>query len=225
MYRAFGATLTALLVVGAARASPYWVEYEPGNGHFPEEEGWWRHTSYGGDQRWFEDGWLVMDGMADARITDYYEMRRTVDPGPSEEFVMQWRIRIDELQWYHDPGVAVFSDEKWAVSFVMSLSSIESVFEQGVSAPFEAFVPHSFALRSSDMRTYTLLIDGAPAIQGSFWLSLYDSSVGWGDEVIGGASLARWDYFRFGAVPECDTFVLSSTVMLLVVVLRNRMDR
>jgi hypothetical protein len=224
MYRMFNAIVTMLLVVGAARASPYCIEYEPANGQFPEEEGWWRHTSYGGDQRWIEDGCLVIDGMPDPRTQDYYEMRRTgaLDPGPGEEFVIQWRIRIDELQWYHDPEVDVFSDEKWAVGFLMSLGQIESEFEQGVSAPFEPGVFHTFAFRSADMRTYVLSIDGVPAIYGNFWLSLWDSRVFWGDGVSGGGSLGRWDYFRFGVVPECDSFLSASSVGVLLALLRTR---
>jgi hypothetical protein len=224
MFRVLNVILGMLLATAAARASPYWIEYEPGSGHFPEEEGWSRYASYGGDQRWLGDGWLVMDGMGDARIQDYYRMSMSgaLDPGSGEEFVIQWRIRIDELQWYHDPGVVVCSDEKWAVSFVMSLNGIERVFEEGVSAPFEPGVPHAFELRSADMRSYVLSIDDVPAIYGSFWLSLTASRVVWGDIVSGGASLAQWDYLRFGVVPECNSLVLSGTAMVLLPLLRSR---
>jgi hypothetical protein len=217
-----GVVLTVLLIVGAARASPYWVEYEPANGHFPEQEGWERITWCGGDQRWLEDGWLVMDGMADARIVDYYEMRRLLDPGAGEQFVMRWRIRIDELQWYHDPGVGVFSDENWAVGFEMSLDRIESVFEDDVGAPFEPGVAHRFELRSPDMRSYVLSIDDVPAIHGALWDSLSNSAVSWGDAVSGGAALARWDYFGFGVVPECNSFVLANAATWALVLVRRR---
>jgi hypothetical protein len=224
MHRMFNVIVTLLLVVGAARASPYWIEYEPGNGHFPEEEGWQRITLHGGDQRSLEDGWLVMDGMASPNIQDYYRMSMpgALDPASGEEFVMQWRIGIDELQWYYDPEVDVFSDQKWAVSFLMSLDTIYSTFEPGVSAPFESGLPHTFELRSADMRTYVLSIDDVPAIYGNFWLSLWDSRVFWGDGVNGGASLARWDYFQFGVIPECDSFLLASTATVLLVLLRTR---
>jgi hypothetical protein len=224
MFRVLNVILGMLLATAAARASPYWIEYEPGNGHFPEEEGWWRLTSFGGDQRWLDDGWLVMDGMADPQIQDYYrlDMGGSLDPGPAEVFVVQWRVRIDDLQWYYDPEVGVFSDEKWAVGFVMSLRQIESEFEQGVSASFEPGVDHTFDFRSADMRTYVLSIDGVPAIEGDFWLSLTPSRVLWGDGVYGGASMARWDYFRFGVVPECNSFVLGAAVMAPLTLLRRR---
>jgi len=59
----------AATLVGAPRlGDQFWVEYEPPNGYFPEDVGWTRYTSYGGDQRALEDGWLVMDGMADPRM-------------------------------------------------------------------------------------------------------------------------------------------------------------
>jgi hypothetical protein len=224
MLRTLTVVVTALLVVGAARASPYWIDYEPASGQFPEQQGWQRITSHGGDQRSFDDGWLVMDGMTSPNITDYYEryISGAMDPAPGEEFVVQWRIRIDELQWYHDPGVTVYSGGKWAVGFVMSLGAIESLYEPGVSASFEPGVDHLFELRSADMRNYALSIDGAPTIQGSFWLSLTDSRVHWGDLVNGGASMASWAFFQFGVVPECDSFLLASAAGALLALLQRR---
>jgi hypothetical protein len=224
MFRVLDMLLAMLLAAAAARASPYWIEYEPANGHFPEEEGWWRLTGYGGDQRSIEDGWLVMDGTADPRIYDYALMEGgPVDPGPGELFVAQWRIRVDEAGYYYDPGVGIFSDEKWAAGFVMSATAIYSVFEMEVSASFEPGVPHTFEFQSSDMRTYVLSIDGAPAINGSFWLSLTGPAIAWGDIVDGGFSLARWDYFRFGVVPECNSCVMSIGGFLLL--FRSRAGR
>ena len=104
----------------------------------------------------------------------------------------------------------------------MSLSEIESTFESGVSASFEPGVAHTFDFRSGDMRTYVLAIDGVPAISGNFWLSLTPSRALWGDMVGGGGSLARWDYFRFGVVPECDSFLSASSIGVLLALLRTR---
>ncbi|MEW6251521.1 MAG: hypothetical protein AB1716_12810 [Planctomycetota bacterium] len=197
-----------LIAAATARSSPgetYWVNYEASSGLFPEEAGWTRYTRDGGDQRWFEDGWLVMDGRRDPRIQDFNRFYRSLDPQPGEEFILQWRISVDELSGYHDPEIGVFSDEKWAVGFIMSLTEIRSEFEQNVSASFEPGLPHTFELRSRDMRAYSLRIDGVEAIRGSFWLSLWASEVGWGDGGYGAASLARWKYVRFGVVPEPDS--------------------
>ncbi len=223
MRRVLSVTATLLLAVTAARASPYWIEYEPANGQFPEEEGWERVTRYGGDQRSLEDGWLIMDGTASVGIQDYYVMPMNggLDPEAGESFLLEWRILVEELVGYYDPSVAVFSDDQWAVGFKLSRTEILSSFEPGVVAAFEPGIPHSFALESVDMRSYVLSINGEPVIYRAFWESLYESDVRWGDGVYGGASLARWDYFRFGVVPECDGLVLGGSLMALSVLSRT----
>jgi hypothetical protein len=214
MVRALKTVPLLLLLAAPARASPYWIDYEPSSGHFPEDpaEGWYRVTNYGGDQRSIEDAWLVMDGMGDPRIQDYciMWMNGALNPdGPGQRFEMQWRIRVDALIWYDDPIVGVFADDGWAVGFKLSDSAIYSAFEDGVSAPFEPGVAHAFDFSSSDMRAYTLSIDGVQVIGGNFCLTFTDPQVMWGDGVCGGASLARWQYFRFGVVPECNGCIVA----------------
>ncbi len=210
MRRVLSVMLVALAAATAARASPYWIEYEPAGGLFPEEEGWTRLTNFGGAERSLEDGWLVLDGRADPRIQDAYRMQRpgTLDPDLGEQFVAAWRLQVDSVSAYYDPYVGIFSDQNWGVAFTLSDSAIYSVFETDVSAPFTPGVPHAFELRSSDMLSYTLLIDGTPALYGDFWESLTTSQITWGDGAIGTASLARWDYFSFGVVPECSSLML-----------------
>ncbi len=61
---------------------------------------------------------------------------------------------------------------------------------------------HEFELRSADMRGYELYADGAFAVEGVFFESLFGPGIWWGDFVRGSSSLAAWDYFRFGVVPE-----------------------
>jgi hypothetical protein len=207
MFRVLNVILGMLLATPAARASPYWIEYEPGNAHFPEEEGWTRHIAYGygGAQRWFEDGALVIDSRASLGILDYYTISRpgAIDPAPGETFLLEWRLRIDEVVIDGvDLSVAIFADSKWAVGFGLGRASIRSVFEPAVSAPFSEGALHEFSLSSTDMRSYVLYIDGQEVIDGAFWLSLDSSEVGWGDDVQGNSSLSHWDYVRFGVVPE-----------------------
>jgi hypothetical protein len=204
-----------LLPASAARASPYWIAYE-GN-DFPENEGWLRFTGQGGAQRWIEDGALVIDSRADPFICDYYQRRHGggLDPGPGETFVLQWKITVDEVKvGSSDATIALFSDDKWGVGLSISETQIWSAFEPGVSAPFTPYVAHEFELRSTDMRSYVLTIDGQPTIQGSFWLSLVSSEVSWGDDVVGSSGLAHWDYFRYGVVPEPQTGFLMAFISL-----------
>jgi hypothetical protein len=189
----------------AALGEPYWVEFEPEAGFFPEEVGWTR-ISYGDAERWIVDSTLVIDSRGSSSWVEFYQlsMDGALDPGPGEQFVMQWRMRVQEVIGPRDPGVSVFSDTQWAIAFTYDLGTVTSVFEPGVSAAFEPEVFHDYELRSADMLTYELLIDGALAISGSSWLSLNASRVGWGDVVQGGASLVDWDYMRFGVLPEPD---------------------
>ncbi|MEW6250930.1 MAG: hypothetical protein AB1716_09805 [Planctomycetota bacterium] len=205
-HRRFFTSVVLFALLPAALADQYWIAYEADNGRFPEEEGWTRYFGYGGAQRWFEDGWLVMDGMADPRIWESYilEMHGALDPLPAEVLLMEWRVEVQALIGPYDPGVSVFSDEKWAVGFTLSRDRIYSVFESGVSAPFQPGVAHKFLLRSTDVRRYVLLIDGVPAIHGNFWLSLTPSVVSWGDKVQNAASRARWDNFRIGVRRQGD---------------------
>ena len=205
-----------LLPASAARASPYWIAYE-GN-DFPENEGWPRRTSWGGAQRSLEDGWLVLDGRADPRIYDYYELAVPggIDPGPGELFVAQWRVYVDHVLGQYDAGLSVVSDAHWTVAFALSQDTVYSMCETGVSATFEPGRPHTFELRSADMRSYVLSIDGNPAIHGRFWEGLTTSAVAWGDSVYHAASLSRWDYVRFGVVPEPGSIVLGMLSALLL---------
>ena len=190
------------MVASAATADQYWIAYE-GN-DFPENEGWLR-LWYGAEaNRWIEDGALVIDSLHDIGIADFYDMHMNgqLDPEPGETFVLEWRLLVEEVVGHYDPGVGVFSDEKWGVGLDFREDRVVSVFEDGVAAEFEAGVFHRFELRSADMRHYDLWIDGEVAMLGDFWHGLSASSVGWGDFVQGSASLSRWDYVRFGVIPE-----------------------
>jgi len=137
--------------------------------------------------------------------------------------VAQWRLRVDELTiGWRDPTVGVFGDDHWGVGFDFNEDTITSVFEDDVSATFEPHVFHDFELHSANLRTYELYIDGSLTIEGSFWDSLISSTVvAWGDGVSGGASLAHWDYFRFGVVPEPSP-VLSLVVLVALQTITQR---
>jgi hypothetical protein len=197
-----------LLPAGAARASPYWIAYE-GN-DFPENEGWLRWTAGGGGHRSIEDGWFVLDTRASISIYDYYEIRLngTLDPGPGETFVMQWRLLVEDDAG-RDVCIVLYSDDKWGVGFHFGRDRLWSTFEVNVNHGFEPGVAHDYELRSTDMRQYDLYLDSQLALKGSFWLSLVPSRVAWGDGTQGAASLSRWDHVRFGVVPEPTAGIVS----------------
>jgi hypothetical protein len=198
------AVLAALAMTAAARSEPYWIAWEAASGHFPEEEGWTRHTFYGGGQRWFEDGALVLDTTAYGGICDWAQMDRpgAMDPGPGEIFAMKWRLNVAEInppdQYEADVGFA--SDEAWCIGFNFGLDFVHSVFENRLIATFPPYVFHDFELISSDMRNYTLLIDGWPKGEGVFLHLINPSQIFGGDGVQGPTSMTRWEWFEFGAV-------------------------
>ena len=211
-----------LLFFAAALALPawaeqYWVAWE-GN-DFPENEGWTRIVN--GPQpadRTLADGIMTMDGLADRQIDDYYRMERSIDPGPGEEFVMQWRLRVDEIIGHPlglwDPGLSLFSDDDWALTFVLGTDFIRCCYED-MDLPFEPGAFHVFEVRSWDMRTYQLWMDQVLVHIGTFWEPSFESSrIQWGDYTRGSASLVDWDYFRFGVVPEPNTGLLLSAILL-----------
>jgi hypothetical protein len=214
-------SLWLLLAVGGASAEPYWITYE-GN-DFPENEGWTRHTGAGGAQRWIEDGALVLDGRDDIMIYDAYTMSRPIDPEPAELFIMRVRLKVDELAaGPFDPVFAVTSDESWRIGFELSETRIFNLDDPDMSASFEPGVFHCFEVRSWDMRSFELLIDGDLALTGPFTHIISASRVSWGDQVEGAASLSRWDYFEFGVVPEPSSI---SCCLLGAVVLRRGRSR
>jgi hypothetical protein len=133
---------------------------------------------------------------------------------------MRWRLNVHEAWPWEDPGVFVSSDDQYALLFAFGEGYVVSTFESNVSANFEPGIFHEFDLRSGNMRTYELYIDDQLAIEGVFSKSFISPLVGFGDVVRGGASLAEWDYFRFGVVPEPSGFLLA--LMALACIRRRR---
>lgn len=203
--------LQVLLACGTvlpAFANQYWVAYEGDD--YPENGGWGRVTADGGAERSIEDGILLLDGSRSALINDVYSLRHEpLDPVPGETFIAEWRFSLDAIVGVSDPGVAVFSDTGRGVGLSFSKSKIHSGFENA-DIPFDFDGFHEFVLSSADMRRYALYIDGILIREGQFLQVASTSTVAWGDGIEGAASISRWDYVRFGVVPE------SATISLLV---------
>jgi hypothetical protein len=200
-------------------AEPWWTSYE-GNA-FPEEEGEWQrvHGSVPA-QRWIEDGSLFIDSRESVWIYDYYEMvfQHPIDPQHSDEtFVLSWGLTVHDTSIYYDTSIGVTSDpagpyEFYRAAFGFGTDRVWSSYEH-TWAPFTPGVFHDFEMRSSDMRTYALYIDGAPVLTGAFTEVYGPSRVSWGDGVQGSTSLTEWDYVRLGVlVPE--PALLTSAVIL-----------
>jgi hypothetical protein len=205
-----------------AGAEPYWYAYE-GN-DLPENEGWerrwgnWDGSHEGnGAIRTVENGILTMDSLFDAGVYDYARLSRPgqIDPAPGETFVMEWRVWVEQTtgEPSFDVSAGFFSDDAFILALGIYPDKIESLFEQ-VWIPIQTGVYHDYSVISNDMRNYTLYIDGNQVHTGYLWQGLDTSSVGWGDGTLGVASLAHWDYFRVGVIPEPGTMI--ATLVFLV---------
>ena len=201
MMRLISLAASVLLATAPVWAEPYWYAYE-GN-DFPENEGWERHTSGPPVQRWLEDGSFFIDSRGILASVDNYTIYfdEGVDPEPGETFIMNWRLNVHEADPWEDPGVYVISDDLWTVTFLFDEDTLKSFYEPNVYVELEPYVYHEFELRSTDMRSYELYVDGDLAIEGVFFEGFFSPYVGFGD-VTSSGSLAAWDYFRFGVVPE-----------------------
>ena len=211
----------AIAIAPAVPAAPYWVGWE-GN-DYPENEGWERITHDAGPaERTLAGGVMTMDGLADSQIDDYFRMDRPLDPGAREEFVMQWRLRVYEVNGLKDPGIGLFSDDDWELLLVFGVDFIRSFHEDTV-IPFEPDIFHTFEVRSSDMQSYELQIDGLIVYAGGFWEpSFRQARIEWGDYTRGASSLVDWDYFRFGVVPEPASAALIISLFGACVLVRPR---
>ena len=213
---------SCLLFVSAASADPYWIAYE-GN-DFPENEGWTRLWNGPFAERWIEDGALVVDTTEDRHTCDWYNLYPSITaPSVDEEFILQWRLKIEE---YTGGGagahVGVYSDERWGVAFSMNSDTIRSSYDQDVSAQFEPDIYHDYELRSPDMRTYEMYIDGIYAFEGDFWQSVWTNKAGWGESNTASACLCSWDYLRFGVIPELNSGAAMLSLSLAFLAYRIR---
>jgi len=203
-----------LLLVSTASAEQYWIAYE-GN-DFPENEGW-EHIQYNGEAvRWIEDGALVIDSLHDLHIEDLAKMERWMDPDPGELFVAEWRLLVDEGSDNWDAGVGIA--RSFSPGFVMFGFGPDSAWNalDNLWFDIEPGIFHTYRFESSDMIAFDFLIDDQLVQHGSFQdAASNQSSIGFGDLFDGCASRSRWDYLRFGVIPEPSTFVLALTMVSL----------
>ena len=203
--------MLGLALAGSASAETYWLDYE--GDALPESCGWTRIWNQPFAERSIQDGVFVLDASADRHTCDWYEhytdngcawpMPDAEVPDPCSHFFMQWRLKIEDFIGSPSAAtVGVFTPDSWAVGFLITDQTIRSAFEQDVSASFEPNEFHEFELRSTNMRTYELYMDGSPALTGYFYDAVMTNKIVWGEDTTTGSSVSRWDYFRVGIAPE-----------------------
>ena len=211
----------ALLSVGAlsAAATQYWIAYE--GDAYPEDCGWMRvygdenGPQQGGAERSLADGILTLDGLFFFKQKTAYEIQRAIDPAPGETFVAECRVCVDPQSDPRDVGIVIARD--YPPGHVSIDSGPAGVWfpDDHVAIALEPNVFHEFSLSSADMEQYRLVIDGTLEYVSDFEAyTILDSFVNFGDAVQGERSLSRWDYFRFGAVPEPNIVLIILFVLM-----------
>jgi len=219
MKRTLAIGLCAAALASLAHADRYWVAYEGDD--YPENEGWERlNFGDGPANRTLENGVLTIDSLWSMNISDFYRLERPLNPGSGETFVMEWRLRVNEVvdngPRLVDPSIGLFSDDDWGLGFEFGVDSLRSVFEDDVTYLFDPGHFHEYRASSADMRTYELFMDNELIHDGLFWEPASTSSrVAWGDGIQGAASSADWDYFRFGVIPEPASGLLAAMMVVM----------
>lgn len=203
--RAFVLSAVALFFAGAGvgptQGEPYWFAFEFDDPNdLPQGEAWLRR--YQPEPFGFVEGGMITYDSVDTQSYDFWEYSRpgALDPGPNEVFIAEWRLWVEWVSYYMDPGISLKSDGAWVVSLAFDVGVVRSLHEY-VVIPIPVGDWHTYTLVSDDMRAYELYIDGELAWQGLFARRFIQSLVQWGDLTQGAASLHRWDFCRFGVVP------------------------
>jgi len=197
----------------SARAAPFYLRYDADE-TFPEQSGFTRRTidPDGVLRRNVEDGVFTIDSRASASIVDLYRVRSDAFIlGVDEEFRLSWRMRtLEDTGRPSQTDVAMFITNNEAAWVDLQLgpefvSEDEILFgEPEHFYPFAPGIFHEFSLRSTDMLSYGLFVDGQFAFEGRFHNQAISGPnlVSFGDEIAGLASLSQWDYVEIAVVPE-----------------------
>jgi len=208
------AVAAVLLLAVAAPAEPYWITWEGDD--YPENQGWQRITYYGGSHRWLGLGNMVIDGLVTPTgSSDFYRLDASMDIGPDQFFLMEWRLRVDQVPGLEDPGINMTSLDQAMLTIVYSADRFY-ILDEHIWIDFAPGVFHEYSLKSYDLVTYTLHIDGELAHTGQYTPAGWDSGVQWGDYGQSSRSLSTWDYVRFGIVPEPTGALLGLAALLVL---------
>jgi hypothetical protein len=190
--------------VTLGRADPFCATTEPDI--WPEDIGWIRWTNDGGAQRWFEDGALVLDGLASIYIADMYKQYLPALPVIGEEtLTVAWGLRVDQIDGFGDPGVTISIHGHGDVTLVYCANN--RIFSSGECEWVADYAPgafHEYTFTTADLDTYVLWLDGVPVHTGPIGPPMPDSYVAWGDSVQGAASRSTWDHVRVSVVRPGD---------------------
>jgi hypothetical protein len=228
-----GALLALAVAVSAgaplASAEPFLLRYDPGY-TFPEEEGWQRepYDPEGLLRRDTDGTFLTLDSSASEQIADSYWVDAPgIDPSAGEELRITWCMQTLETQTdYFRSDVALSLaryESEWSYAeLYLGPDYVSAGYgEDGYPLHVYTFSPglHEFELRTGDISSYSLYVDGAPAFTGTLDRSTETGPfrVYFGDAIIGKSSISQWDYVQVAVVPEPRALLVLGSALLAVV--------
>jgi len=190
----------------------------------PEDAGFTRVTYYD-PERWLDDGWFFQridqgGGSGGPYDGDYDDYRWDIAPFSGSPFFLEWRLLTDapnsEVDWHHGGAIVVVYGG--GVNFHFNMASGLALILRGYPYPTLYFdiqpgVPHTYRLEVYGGDYFEFRIDGTVMDSGTpeapfpnpyaeliFGALYYQSS-----------HTSRWDYVRFGTIPEPGTGMLLLT--------------
>lgn len=208
---------------GRAHASPV-VSFE--GDIFPEADGWSRETSLYFSNRSIEQGWLVQQAEIvpqnppnlDLSEDDFYR-RSIAEFTGAEGFFLEWRVVTDGPR-YGFPNVApasivAYGFRNVGYHFTIADDQVRLIRDNLlplVYVDIESGVPHTYRLELYGAESYSFLIDGqvvdSGVPEGAYPTA--DSAIVFGGRAVHSVELTtvRWDYIRYGVIPEPATGLL-----------------
>jgi len=225
--------LILLLLASGVRASV--ISYE--GDVFPDSAGWARSDRQYLADRELIDGWFVQ--RADVAVPgmppntpevdedDFYR-RSTVDFIGTDAFFVEWRMETDGPREGF-PNVSPAAIVLGGYSHAFYHFTIARDQARYIDADLEVRlfdiapdVPHVYRLELNGTTSYRWLIDGQVVFQG-IPAGTYpnpDSEIVFGARAAGQPITARWDYIRYGVIPEPATGLMM--ILAASFVLRSR---
>ncbi len=208
---------------------------------YPEDEDWNRYERLYRSDRHLAEGWLVqtprivqIDGVD--RWQDDFYWRPLASFDGVEAFFLEWRMDttgLREEMFAVSPASIVLYGIR-GVLYHFTIARDQVLFRQfdpdrTIRYDIEAGVSHDYRLELYGEELYELYVDGAlidaGVPEGAYPTA--DSEIVFGARATYVDSVTRWDYIRFGTIPEPATgaLLLSGAAFLLLRRGRRRCTR
>ena len=190
------------------------VSYEATS--FPDEQNWERRETIVPAERWLDGGWFVQyaeladPGPPHLDEEDIYEYSLAEFAG-ADRFFVEWRMETNGPRegFPNVSPAALVVSGRGAVWYHFTMADDQVRFIRDPSVPIlfvdiEPGVPHIYRLDLFGDEFYTWQIDGELVDYGipEAPYPTSDSVIVFGARAAGEPITARWDYIRFGEVPE-----------------------